>query len=96
MPVERTARTPVAPKFPALMQAADGTIKLFVNEIDGVILRKADKNRESDELCESVGFIWAGTVAYRHNGTVVEGGRPIPASDSYWTRMDGFLTLSND
>ena len=91
MPV--TVDNPNPPKrplsYPVLMiSKEDYCIKLFVNETDGIILRKAD--RPGTSLADSIGAM----AMWGKNST--SNGEPIPATHKYWTRFEGTITLGND
>lgn len=91
MPV--TVDNPNPPKrpltYPVLMiSKEDYCIKLFVNETDGIILRKADRCGTS--LADSIGVMTMGGKNSTKNG------EPIPATNKYWARFNGTVTLGND
>lgn len=86
------------PEYPVIMVADDGCIKLFVNDTDGIVLRRAncDSEGSGSKLHQSIGHLAAGGRCYDRDGKE-SGGNPVPAGQrTYWRRFEGELTLAND
>lgn len=83
MPV--TIAPNAAPVYPALMISELGTIKLFINATDGVILSKPGATSLADNVSHLA-----------MDGKTKEAGRPAPATASFWSRFNGTITLGND
>lgn len=84
MPV--TIRTEPSLTYPILMVTRAGAVKLFVNETDGIVLLKPGG---TESLADNVSHLTM-------DGETKEVGDPIPATDDFWTRFGGTITLGND
>ena len=72
--------------YPVLMRSSAGCIKLFINETDGVVLRKPG---ETERLVDNISHL-------AMDGKTKEFGDPVPATNAFWTRFNGTITLEND
>lgn len=84
MPV--TFRTEPSLSYPVLMVNRAGTVKLFIDETDGIVLRKPGG---TESLADNISHL-------AMDGQMKELGDPVPATDPFWTRFSGSITLGND
>lgn len=84
MPV--TIHTEPSLTYPVLMVNRAGTVKLFIDETDGIVLRKSVG---SESLADNVSHL-------AMDGQTKEAGDPVPATDPFWARFNGTIMLGND
>ena len=84
MPV--TFRTEPRLSYPVRLANRARTVTLLTDETHGIVLRKPGG---TESLADNISHL-------AMDGQMKELGDPVPATDPFWTRFSGSITLGND